>query len=126
MSKIYLACPYSDPDPAVRQARYEVVTKAAGELIKRGHLVFSPITHGHSINQMCGTPTDYEYWREFNESMIDWCDTLVIVAIDGWDGSEGVGREYWYAMDNGKKIESVASFFQGEETKCDTTTKISD
>lgn len=97
MSKIYLATPYSHANPAIRQARFEAVTKAAGELIAQGHLVFSPITHGHPINQMCGTPTNYEYWREFNNSMIWWCDALWLLMLDGWESSEGMKREHDYA-----------------------------
>lgn len=37
--RIYLAVPYTHPDPKVRRARFEAVTRAAGELMKRGHVV---------------------------------------------------------------------------------------
>ena len=33
---IYLACPYTDPDPAVRKARFDVATVVAAELIRAG------------------------------------------------------------------------------------------
>jgi hypothetical protein len=59
---IYLASPYSHPDPAVRQERYEAVCQAAAELISRGHIVFSPVAHSHTIATY-GLPGDWEFWQ---------------------------------------------------------------
>ena len=41
---IYLAGPYSHPDPDVREARYQALTDAATKLVMDGHIVFSSIT----------------------------------------------------------------------------------
>jgi hypothetical protein len=49
MSKIYLACPYTHKDPKVVDMRFETVTKVAGRLLLDGHIVYSPITHCHTI-----------------------------------------------------------------------------
>ncbi len=49
MEKIYLATPYTDFDPAVRAARFFAVNKVAAHLMKKGFLVFSPISHTHPI-----------------------------------------------------------------------------
>ena len=43
---IYLAAPYSHPDPWVRQDRAGRITEAAARLIADGWAVFSPISHG--------------------------------------------------------------------------------
>ena len=40
---IYLASPYSDPDPAVRQSRFEAACKATAEMLRAGLIVFSPV-----------------------------------------------------------------------------------
>ncbi len=106
MSKIYLATPYSHKDPAVRQARFEAVTKAAGELIAQGHHVFSPITHSHPIALAHpDMPTHHEYWRKFNESMIDWCDEVRVMP--GWEESIGVTAEILYAWERETWVASL-------------------
>ena len=106
--KIYLATPYSHSDPAVRQARFEAVTKAAGELIAQGHHVFSPITHSHPIALACpDTPTDHEFWWKFNKAWIDWCDEVWILIIDGCDESLGANKEMAYARWSGKRTDAI-------------------
>ncbi len=105
MKRIYLATPYSHKDPAVRQARFEAVTKAAGELIAQDHHVFSPITHSHPIALAHpDMPTHYEYWREFNEWMIANSEALVVYEIDGWRESVGVAAEIAYAERSRKRV----------------------
>ena len=51
MSKlIYLAAPYTDPDPEVSALRAAQAAYAAAMLMSRyGFVVFSPITHGHAV-----------------------------------------------------------------------------
>ncbi len=110
MSKIYLATPYSHADPAVRQARFEAVTKAAGELVAQGHHVFSPITHSHPIALAHpDLPTHHEYWRKFNESMIDWCDELYFLGRRNAIDSDGVCAERSYAARSGKSVYAYAA-----------------
>jgi hypothetical protein len=46
---IYLASPYSHPDPAVREARFREACRAAAKLMRLGQPAFSPIVHGHPI-----------------------------------------------------------------------------
>lgn len=90
---IYLACPYSDPDPAVREERFRAVTRAAGHLMGRGALVFSPITHSHPLAVQCGLPLDFEYWRRWDERLLKSCDELYILTLPGWGESRGVANE---------------------------------
>jgi hypothetical protein len=49
---IYLACPYTDPDPAVRKARFDIATAVAADLIRGGRIVYSPITMTHPIDMV--------------------------------------------------------------------------
>ncbi len=92
MSKklIYLASPYSHPDPAVMHARYEEVCQIAARLMKQGLFVFSPIAHSHGIFQHAGHQTDFEYWREYDEMMIDKCDEIWV--CDNMDGIKDYER----------------------------------
>jgi len=44
---IYLASPYSHPDPSVRQERYEAACKATAAMMRQGYHVYSPIAATH-------------------------------------------------------------------------------
>lgn len=45
--RVYLATPYSHPDPKVREARFQAVNAVAAQLMRDGHHVYSPISHAH-------------------------------------------------------------------------------
>ena len=61
MRKIYLAGPYSHPDPTVRAIRFHKLNDKAAELLRAGNLVFSPISHSHPIAEQCELPKDWEF-----------------------------------------------------------------
>lgn len=104
--RIYLAVPYTHPDPKVRRARFEAVTRAAGELMKRGHVVFSPVTMGHPISEVCDIPQDFNYWGEMCLSYFDgWATRLVVLMLPGWELSRGVEAEIAAARENGVPVE---------------------
>jgi hypothetical protein len=99
---IYLASPYSHPDPAIRQQRYEAVLKSTADLISRGFHVFSPITYIHSIvEHLMATKdetrfTDYYLFKngeDFDTDMIRHCEAFWILTINGWKESIGVKVE---------------------------------
>ena len=93
--RIYLATPYTDPDPAVRRARFEAVTQAAGALMRQRFLVFSPITMGHPISEACADiPVEFPYWETACLSYLTgWATRLVVLTLDGWQASRGVTAE---------------------------------
>ncbi len=104
MKKIYLACPYSHPDPKVREARFRKVNEYAAQLLREGHLVFSPISHSHPIAVQCELPTEHTFWKKWNGSFIEWCNVLYVAALDGYLESEGVWWEMKTAKRKGKEV----------------------
>lgn len=106
IERIYLATPYTHPDPAVRRARFEAVTQAAGALMRRRFLVFSPITMGHPICEACADiPMDFLYWETVCLSYLsDWATALVVLTLDGWRGSRGVTTEIAVAHEWGLTV----------------------
>lgn len=104
---VYLACPYTDPDPDVRRRRFEAATKAAAELIRRGEIVYSPITMTHPIDVVlageAGT-LGSDYWVAFDEAFMEMSTEMVVLQIPGWDRSNGVAREIEYFRNAGKPI----------------------
>jgi hypothetical protein len=91
----YLASPYTDPDPAVRQARFEIVCRIAGALMARGEVVFSPIAHGHSIQMLANPPLprEWNFWRRQDFRHLEHADRLIVLMLPGWQDSCGVTEE---------------------------------
>jgi hypothetical protein len=90
---IYLAGPYSHPDPSVRERRFDALTNAAADLAAQGHIVFSPITHCHPIDVLLSEPRDSDYWCAFVEPFMAACSEMLILPLDGWQESVGVMHE---------------------------------
>lgn len=104
MKKVYLACCYTHKDHKVRDQRAAQIMKKAAELIQEGYSVFSPITHNHEMAKRYDLPKTFEYWRKANHSFIDWCDTVFVLKLDGWDESDGVDDEINYAAVMNKPV----------------------
>ncbi len=94
---IYLASPYSHPDPDVRHCRFRAVCKAAAVLIGQGNHVFSPIAHSHPISQFMEGEDSWDRWRAFDFRMIEQSEALFYLTIDGWKESVGVREEMIFA-----------------------------
>jgi hypothetical protein len=102
--RIYLATPYSHPDPTVREARFRVVNAVAAQLMRAGHHVFSPISHCHPIALAGELPTDWKYWEAYDRGFLEWADEMYIVAQEGWAESAGVRAEILLVRKLGKAI----------------------
>jgi hypothetical protein len=101
----YLACPYSHADRAVRIARFNAANKAAGDLMKRGHIVFSPISHTHPIAEECELPKGWDFWESFDRAYLSASKLMVVLCLDGWQTSTGVTAEIGIAREQGIPIE---------------------
>jgi nucleoside 2-deoxyribosyltransferase len=107
MGFIYLASPYSHPDPEVRHQRFEAVNRAAANLMRQGYVVFSPISHSHIIARDHDLPTDWEFWERIDIEFVKKCDRLFVLMIDGWDKSHGVRAERTLAHSLGIPVEFI-------------------
>ena len=104
---IYLAVPYSDPDPAVRESRFNAVNRAAGFLMASRIYVFSPISHTHPIALACDLPKDWEFWQAYGRAMLRACGKLSVLMQDGWQDSVGVQAEIAIAREMGLPVEFI-------------------
>ena len=102
----YLASPYTHPDAAVREARYQAACRMAASMIRDGKHVFSPIVLSHPLAEL-GLPSQWEDWEAFDRSMIGFCSELVVLRLPGWSDSEGVLAEIGIARDLGKPVRFV-------------------
>jgi nucleoside 2-deoxyribosyltransferase len=95
---IYLACPYSSPFRAIREERYRQANRAAARLIDAGHVVFSPISMSHPIeDHMVGPRRPTDWWIDYDLAFMRVCDELIVLRLPGWGQSRGVAREIaWF------------------------------
>lgn len=110
MKLTYLASPYSHPDDAVRQDRFELACVAAAKLMMAGEVVFSPIAHSHSIEtlgmpKLGGDIPKYDFWMAQDLPILSLASKLVVLKLDGWKTSRGVWREITHAIENGIPVE---------------------
>ncbi len=108
-SLIYLMSPYSDPDPAVRQARFEAACKAATALMQNGGLVYSPVIHKHSLFAHGLPACNFRFWERLDEAILSACTSVVVLMLPGW--LDGFGIELAIACKLGLPIRHI---FPGE------------
>ncbi len=99
---IYLASPYSHPDAAVRHKRYEDVCRVTAQLIAKGHVVYSPIAHSHPVAAFLDPDLlmDHKFWMTQCLPILNVCDELWVLELDGFEKSKGVSAEVKFAVDN--------------------------
>jgi hypothetical protein len=96
---IYLAQPYSSPDPAVIEYRVEHCFKATAKLMSEGRIVFSPIVHTHELGKWIPErlASQHEFWMKQDIAILRHASILVILQLPGWDVSKGVAQEIMVA-----------------------------
>lgn len=105
MSFIYIASPYSDPDPSIMQSRFETVEKFVAEQLNQSNHVYSPIVHCHVIAEKYELPITYEFWENYNKAMLSKASIIWVLTMDGWNYSNGVNDEMLFANQCGIPIE---------------------
>ena len=109
---IYVASPYSHPDPAVREARFRAACRATAALVQSGQAVFSPIVHGHQLTAH-GLPADWKFWEPFDHEHLKRSDEVVVLMLDGWRESVGVQAEIRLARELGIPVRYLAPMETG-------------
>jgi nucleoside 2-deoxyribosyltransferase len=113
MKKIYVAIPYT----GYAERSFELANQASYEIIKLGHIPFSPISMSHPIveqskkdysfdKQLLGT---WDVWSKIDFAFIDWCDELIVIDFnsEAVQNSTGVQAEIEYAQKLGKPVKTI-------------------
>lgn len=108
MSFIYLASPYSSPDPDLMQKRYEVTRAHVAAALRAGVTMFSPIVHCHPLANAHTLPVDFDFWQVHNEAMLAEASDLYILTLSGWKTSKGVIAELYFARQRGIPVRLVS------------------
>ena len=104
---IYLATPYSDPDPAIREQRFRTVNIVAARLMREGYHIFSPISHTHPIAVAGDLPKGWDFWHEYDRAILSACVRMLVLQQPGWEKSDGVTAEIKLAQEMGLPIEYI-------------------
>jgi len=104
---IYLAGPYSHESAIIRLERFEALTKKAAQLMIDGHIVYSPITHGHAIAARHDLPLTFDWWSNQCVEMLRHSSRIMVLRIDGYTSSVGVRHEIDIALKLGIPVEYV-------------------
>ena len=81
---------------AAEDANFKICNYRAGELIRRGYNVYSPISHTHPIHM--ATPSFvanevHEPWYQLDDDVIYRCKFDGIILAPGWENSKGCVHE---------------------------------
>ena len=104
---VYLATPYSHPDAAVREQRFREVNRVAGDMMRRGEHVFSPISHAHPIALTGDLPMGWDFWQAYDRAILRACGKLAVLMQNGWQDSVGVQAEIAIAREMGLPVEFI-------------------
>ena len=93
---VYLAAPYSDPNPEVVEHRLTMFNYVDSKLMRQGYFTMSPLLKHYTI-KTGELPSDWEYWQHYSYAMLDQSESIVVIKLAGWDTSVGVLAEIAYA-----------------------------
>lgn len=96
---LYLASPYSHPDPEVMRHRCREAQKAAARLMLEGYAVFAPIAQSHGIADYMpeSLRRSQDFWLGQDLPLLSRCDALVVLRLPGWEDSLGMKMEISFA-----------------------------
>lgn len=104
MSFIYIASPYSHPDPRVRHDRYLQASYYMVQLLSQRHFPYSPIVANHHLAAEFNLKHTAVDWMAYNFAMLSSAKELHVLALEGWSESLGVVAEinFWRAAKQGE------------------------
>jgi len=104
----YLAGPYTHESKAIMNEREIQHSKCAVALKNQGMAVYAPIPETTSLAKLGGMQeTNWESWRDHDLNMLDRCDELLIMNINGWIQSKGVRGEVKFALQKGLPVHII-------------------
>ena len=98
---IYLASPYSDVEPTIRDWRFRAAITATVSPHACGPCGDVPVVYGHQFTQL-GVSADWSFWQRIDRELLARCDEVIVLTLDGWSESKGVQAEIEIAKELGK------------------------
>lgn len=104
---IYVAAPYTHPDPVVVEGRMRAVERHLAHLSADRKVAFSPLLMHYCLDKGVDLPGDYGFWRNHCLTLLSKSDTMHVLTLPGWEVSGGVLDEIRYAEEHGTPIKYV-------------------
>lgn len=99
----YLCTPYTR-QPNIDRA-FQQAALIAARLSRAGITIFSPIAHSHPMVRAAGLDhRDPAVYAKLNAKMLDVCNVLIVVHLEGWQESDGMREEIEFFERNHKPI----------------------
>ena len=111
----YLASPYSNSDPLIKEQRYLSVVYYGSLLTKMGYTLIEPIGMSVPASQKFDLPDGYEFWKERDRLFISRCDGIMVMQMPGVDESVGVQDEIKYAKSLGLPVYTVVPYIDNSK-----------
>ena len=104
---LYLASPYSHSQEEISRQRYHLACRAAARLMKAGIVVFSPLANSIPAIEFGGLELEHEKFLALDLAILERCDEVLVLALDGWQQSIGVQQEFGAAIALQKPITMI-------------------
>jgi len=112
---IYLASPYSSPDPLIQKTRFLITEQFVNHTLQTQNLiVFSPILYLHEFAQKFNLPTNANFYMTFNMNMLRRSESMFLLKLRGWEESKGVTIEL-----NGARMLSIPVIPYNADFECE-------
>ena len=100
----YIASPYSHPDPLTMSQRVADVASCVDAIAANYENVTpkSPILETVDMKDRGVIPK--EGWYKYDFGLLNKADRLIVLMLDGWESSIGVGLEIAFALGKGIPI----------------------
>lgn len=98
---IYLASPYSHPDPAIQQLRHDQALAVMAGMLRQGEVVYSPIVACRPVALAYDLPHDFTFWQRMNYGILRHANIFTILMLEGWEKSKGLRAEWEMAEELG-------------------------
>lgn len=86
-------------------ARFRAAAYATAQLMVQGMHIFSPIAHTHPVQRADEALSyGYTHWKLWDEEMMGFCESIIVLKIEGWEQSVGVLAEIKYMREAGKPV----------------------
>lgn len=96
----FLSSPYSSPEGHIRLLRTTLAAQAVIHAAKSFTHFYSPVVHGHFVEELGQHEMPYNYWLDHCFCMLRKSASVKVLTIPGWANSKGVEREIEEAKRN--------------------------
>lgn len=115
MSISYLGAPYTHTNPEVVKNRVAIINAVAAHLMRKGHVIFSPISHSHPVNASGIIPREestWDFWRKQDLAFLIKANNLFILKLKGWEKSIGLQSEIAVAEATKKVVMAINIYIE--------------